>query len=302
MSFRRWSWTLVLAVSLLVAGFGGSEDTIRFAVIGDYGVVRQSTEDVANLIKSWNPDFIITTGDNNYQEGAASTIDENIGQFFHSFIYPYKGIYGPGATNNRFFPSLGNHDWGTDNAAPYIEYFSLPGNESYYDFRWGPVHFFAINSNQGEPDGTSSTSIQAQWLKGRLASSTAPFRFVYMHHPPYSSGGRRGSTPSMQWPYKEWGADAVFAGHDHIYERINFNGLLYFLSGLGGESRSPLSSPEIGSKVRYNNDYGAMLVDVSNSRAIFKFITRTGLIIDSYTIYKGVQGVDIDIKPGINPP
>ena len=105
MSFRRWSWTLVLAVSLLVAGFGGSEDTIRFAVIGDYGVVRQSTEDVANLIKSWNPDFIITTGDNNYQEGAASTIDENIGQFFHSFIYPYKGIYGPGATNNRFFIS-----------------------------------------------------------------------------------------------------------------------------------------------------------------------------------------------------
>ena len=40
--------------------------TIHFAVIGDYGDAGQAELDVANLVKSWNPDFIITTGDNNY--------------------------------------------------------------------------------------------------------------------------------------------------------------------------------------------------------------------------------------------
>src|SRR5437868_2739834 len=45
------------------------------AVIGDYGTAGTPERDVAALVKSWNPDVIITTGDNNYETGAASTID-----------------------------------------------------------------------------------------------------------------------------------------------------------------------------------------------------------------------------------
>jgi hypothetical protein len=138
---------------------------IRFAVIGDYGFAGQPEADVAALIKSWEPDFIITTGDNNYDTGSASSIDANIGQYFHDFIHPYLGGYGAGATENRFFPSLGNHDWETPNAQPYLDYFSLPGNERYYEFVRGPVHFFMLNSDAREPDGISATSIQAEWLK-----------------------------------------------------------------------------------------------------------------------------------------
>jgi len=62
---------------------------VRFAVIGDYGRGKQPEADVATLVKSWDLDFIITTGDNNYPDGASSTIDENIGQFYHEFIFPY---------------------------------------------------------------------------------------------------------------------------------------------------------------------------------------------------------------------
>src|SRR6185503_8936631 len=102
-------------------------DAVRFAIIGDYGWAGQPELDVSNLVHSWNPDFIITTGDNNYDLGAASTIDPNIGQYYHDFIYPYTGSYGPGAPYNKFFPSLGNHDWYTAGAAPYLSYFTLPG-------------------------------------------------------------------------------------------------------------------------------------------------------------------------------
>jgi parallel beta-helix repeat protein len=258
--------------------------SIRFAVIGDYGAAGQPEQDVANLVKSWDPDFVITTGDNNYPDGTAQTIDQNIGQYYHEFIYPYTGSYGAGATTNRFFPSLGNHDWHTPNAQPYLDYFALPGNERYYDFVWGPVHFFAIDSDGQEPDGKTSTSAQAAWLQNQLTASTAPWQLVYMHHPPYSSGANHGSTSDLQWPYQAWGADMVLAGHDHTYERILQDGMPYFVNGLGGRSIYAFSTPVSGSQVRYNDDYGAMLVEASATQIVFQFIARTGEVIDTYTL------------------
>jgi hypothetical protein len=259
---------------------------IRFAVIGDYGSAGQPELDVANLVKSWHPDFIITTGDNNYQNGAANTIDNNIGQYYHEFIYPYNGLYGSGATVNRFFSSLGNHDWVAPNAQPYLNYFNLPGNERYYDFVWGPVHFFVIDSDSNEPDGISSSSFQAHWLQTQLVASASPWKLVYMHHPPYSSGANHGSTLSLQWPFLEWGADAVIAGHDHIYERILHNGFPYFVNGLGGSSVYAFGTPVLGSQVRYNADYGAMLVEANEMQIVFQFIARTGVVVDRYIVNK----------------
>lgn len=205
---------LVVGVLLLEAPRAhGQPASVRFAAIGDFGRAGQAARDVANLVKSWKPDFVITLGDNNYPRGAASTIDENIGQYYHDFIHPYRGRYGAGAAANQFFPSLGNHDWRAAGARPYLDYFTLPGNERYYDVSRGPVHFFAIDSDDQEPDGATSDSAQAVWLQRRLAAATEHWKLVYFHHPPYSSG-RHGSTPRMRWPIRKWGATAVLSGHD----------------------------------------------------------------------------------------
>ena len=40
--------------------------SLRFAVIGDFGSGNQDEQDVADLVESWDVDFIITTGDNYY--------------------------------------------------------------------------------------------------------------------------------------------------------------------------------------------------------------------------------------------
>lgn len=254
-----------------------------FGVIGDYGESTLPYEsEVANRIKSWNPDFIVTTGDNNYPDGAAETIDANIGQYFHQFIYPYTGSYGAGAAENLFFPVLGNHDWYTADAQPYLDYFTLPGNERYYDFTWGPVHFFMLDSDTNEPDGTSSTSTQAIWLQDGLASSTAPWKLVICHHAPYSSDSAHGPTAYMQWPFQEWGANAVLAGHSHTYERIVLDGFPYFVNGLGGDSRYSFDTPVSGSVVRYNSDYGAMRVSADENQITLQFISRGGDVVDTY--------------------
>lgn len=258
----------------------------RFAAIGDYGYAGPNEQKVAELVKGWDPDVIITLGDNNYDVGDSSTIDKNIGQYYHAYIYNYRGRYGPSASSNRFFPSLGNHDYYTRNGEPYRDYFTLPGNGRYYDFVRGDVHFFALNSDPAEPDGIAANSKQAQWLRAGLAASTARWKVAYFHHAPYSSG-LHGSTGAMQWPFKEWGASVVLTGHDHDYERLAVSGLPYFVNGLGGRSIYTTTRTRLPqSQVMFNGDYGAMLIDASPDSMTLQFVTKGRVVVDRYVLHQ----------------
>lgn len=255
----------------------------RFVVLGDYGNSSPEEARVARMIHDWQPDFIITTGDNNYPFGEAETIDVNIGQYFHDFIAPYRGRFGCGSRQNRFFPALGNHDWYTAGAKPYLDYFTLPGNERYYDLVFGDVHLFAIDSDPNEPDGVTAESAQAAWLQQTATTSRAPWQIAYMHHPPFSSGSHL-STPYMQWPYKAAGIDVVFAGHDHDYERLEVDGIPYIVDGLGGAPLYSLSNRLPTSKLYFNETYGAVLVEATTTTLTSTFIAIDGRIIDQLTL------------------
>jgi tartrate-resistant acid phosphatase type 5 len=289
---RRYRW---LGVVMAAVGLGwvawpapaAPEAPLRVAVIGDYGDAGPSLAAVAALVDGWQPDFIITTGDNNYPDGAASTIDANVGQYFHEYIGNYSGSYGPGASPNRFFPSLGNHDWVTAGAQPYLDYFTLPddspGGERYYQFTWGPLHLFALDSDPHEPDGITADSAQGRWLQCGLEASTAPWQVVYLHHAPYSSG-LHGSTTALQWPYAGWGADVVLAGHNHHYERLLVNGLTYFVVGNSGRSLYEADPHHPQSEKVFDTDYGALLIEATRTALNFKFYQRTGQLVDSMTL------------------
>jgi hypothetical protein len=262
----------------------------RFVVIGDYGTTEPESFAVAALVRALEPLLVLTVGDNNYPSGAATTIDENVGQHYRAFIHPYVGSYGAGARSNRFFPSLGNHDWSTSGAQPYLDYFELPGNERYYDFRRGPVHFFALDSDAHEPDGVTRDSAQAAWLENELRASDAPFRIVYLHHAPYSSGSNHGSQGELQWPFKEWGASLVLAGHDHVYERVSIAGLPYIVNGLGGRDTYTFDDALGGSELRFNDAHGALLIEADREFAHLRFMTSDGSVQDDFVLPRG--GVD----------
>ncbi|MFZ5893758.1 MAG: metallophosphoesterase family protein [Myxococcota bacterium] len=255
----------------------------RFAVFGDYGREGPDERSVADLVKSFGVDFIVTAGDNNYPVGGADTIDLNVGQEYAEFICPYRGKFGRGARKNRFFPALGNHDWYTAGAKPYLDYFELPGNERYYDFVWGSVHLFVVDSDPSEPDGVLRDSVQATWLSQRLAASNARWKIVVMHHPPYSSG-LHGSAYYMQWPFQTWGAHLVFAGHDHDYERIDVDGLPVIVVGLGGASTYGFNTTVAGSRVQFNSRFGAGLVEADQHQFSFRFFSVENQLIDSFSL------------------
>jgi hypothetical protein len=264
----------------------------EFAVIGDFGNNSAHEAAVADLVKSWDPAFILTVGDNNYGTEAGS-YDRNVGQFYHEFIGGYSGAYGAGSPDNRFFAALGNHDWDLAGGQEYQDFFSLPGNERYYDFVRGSTHFFVIDSDGREPDGNSSTSAQGQWLQSALAGSNSEFNVVVAHHPPYSSGSH-GSEQSMQWPFAEWGADVVLTGHDHHYERLNVDGLPYVVNGVGGAELRPVGSPVPGSQFQYDDNYGAMKVVADPGVLTFQFfsVAGGGTLVDSFTVTAGAAGTE----------
>jgi tartrate-resistant acid phosphatase type 5 len=298
--------SLCLVIVLLAHGvLSAQAATSRFAVIGDYGYAGPNDSAVAAMISSWNVDFIVTTGDNSYNPG---TIDNNIGRYYSNFIGAYHGSYGPGSPTNRFFPTLGNHEYSDGGGlAAYLNYFTLPGagivtsntsgNQRYYDFSVGDIQFLALNSNSQEPGGIAWNSAQGSWARWMLTNfaKDTKWKVVLMHHPPYSSGDVHGSSTVMQWPFEQWGADMVLTGHEHTYERIMVDSdhggdsVPYFVNGVGGRSLYGFLSPPVaGSAVRYSATYGAMLVDASDSTMSIRFYSASGgngTLVDSITVH-----------------
>jgi tartrate-resistant acid phosphatase type 5 len=263
---------------------------LKFALIADFGWDGPGEKRVADLVHSWQPSFVVAAGDDNYPDGAAATLDRNIGQYYHDFIAfapQYTGPYAQhGSAQQRFFAALGNHDWHTADVQPFIDYFDLPGNKRYFQVSQGPVDLFVIDSDPHEPDGVEADSKQAQWLKQAMLASVAPYKVVVFHHPPYSSGPH-GGNEWMQWPFKQWGASLIVSGHDHHYERIVMDGLTHVVVGTGGaELRNVTPLPVAFSSVdiTYSGEFGALLAEVRKNSATFKYYEVGNHLRDTFEI------------------
>ena len=254
-------------------------DSIVFAVIGDFGKEGEAEEKVANLVKSWDLDFIITTGDNNYERGKYLTIKANISNYYGDYIYNFDApaefqCKGKAFEEevNRFFPSPGNHDANNgEGLIPYLNFFTLPQGESYYKFVWGPVSFYSLNSVAIDVEE------QKEWLYEQLNITESSFNIVYFHHPPYSPGPH-GNKEKMQWDYFNNNVDMVLSGHDHIYSRTEKRGeegLYYIVNGLGGKSiykrnSNPLPD-DLFDTFSFDDDYGAIKATATSNELIVEF-------------------------------
>ena len=257
-------------ISVKDYSYNASDVLFSFALFGDFGDSATAGEQtIAALVNSWDVDFILTTGDNAYD---GTPYDQAVGQFYSNYIGDYSGVYGSGSAINRFFPTLGNHEYSDLNIQDYFNYFTLPDNERYYDFQIGSVHFFALNSNSQEVDGNGPTSAQAQWYQAASAASQSTFNVTYFHHAPYLPA-TNGSV-NMQWDFEGLGADVVFSGHVHEFYRVNRDAnadgteLAYITSGLGGKEA----------------DLAATLVRVFDDWLLIESFDGNGNLLDRYIV------------------
>ncbi len=298
----------------------------KFAVIGDFGTndkCNTNESAVAQMVNNWNPAYIITLGDNIYYGKNNTTQNSCTPQHVNDYDSTIKKYYGNYYTKNintnRFYPCVGDHEIaGELDLDPrqgyylryYLDFFVLPGNERYYTFQKGNIRFISLNSDFAgrstftvpgvygdttvwEPGGIDSSSVQGQWCKSILDTSTAKWNIVYIHKTPYFSfiNSMLDMYKRLRWPYKKWGADIVLGGDFHWYERVRVNNMTYIANGLGGGKFDPLFDDTITnfvripqSKILYNDNYGAQLVEEYADSLVFKFITISGEIIDRYVL------------------
>ncbi len=216
----------------------------RFMVFGDMGTGRPGQYRVADAMvkraKSDGLDFMITVGDNFYEDGVSSVNDPQ-------FKTKFEEVYADSALRVPIYPSLGNHDH-RGNPFAQVEYSKKNSNwrmpALHYTFTrtlgdGTTAQFFAINTDPIK-DKKASAAAQIQWLEHELAESKAAWKFVYGHHPLYShvngirNGERKAMIAALQGIFTTHKVDVYFAGHDHTLEMVKpVDGVHYIISGGG---------------------------------------------------------------------
>src|SRR5215217_5542808 len=246
------------------------DGSVRFAVIGDTGSGTAKQKDVGDMMVQYRAlfpfEFVLMMGDNMYG-------GEDPKDFEKKFSEPYKVLLD---NKVKFYATLGNHDMPIQ---VNYENFNMNGKE-YYRFKKGNVAFYSLNSNYMDKK-------QVKWLEGELAKDTADWKICYFHHPPYSSGGKHGSDTELRKVvepiFLKYGVNAVFAGHEHFYERIKpQKGIYYFISGAGGKLREgDVKRNSALTEKAFDKDLSFMLFEVVKDQMHFQVISRTGETVDS---------------------
>lgn len=220
-----------------------------FAIIGDWGKTGDDVTAVQALVKSWSPEYIVTTGDNRY----GVSFDD----LFADLTY-YAGVVASGL----MFPGVGNHDTDdVDGIAGFLAAFPyLPGDKRNWDIQLGGVHFFFRESHDSGSNipTAAQLALSAAQLRVRLAASKADWKVVITQDPPYVSDtlNNNGHTAS-QLDYKGWGADIVISGDSHLAEKLLVDDFPYLVEGGGGATLATPTAPITGSLVR-SGTYGAL--------------------------------------------
>jgi len=257
------------------------EDDPVFVGAGDIAHCRSDGDEITANMLDHISGTVFTTGDNAYPNGSAE-----------EFANCYDTSWG--RHKDRTYPSPGNHDYHTPDAAGYFEYFGSRAGEpgkGYYSYDLGTWHIIALNSNIPVEAG----SPQDQWLREDLASHPTVCTLAYSHYPRFSSGTVHGSDESMQPLWEalyEYGADVVLVGHEHNYERFApqdpqgnadpERGIRQFVIGSGGRSHYTFGPPIANSEVRNSDTTGLLKLTLHATSYSWEFIPEPGKIFTDF--------------------
>jgi len=231
--------------------------TVRFIAFGDSGVGSTAQTQLAARMAADTFDLALHTGDVAY--GNANLVGGASYTQYNDWLF---GVYS-WMRSRPLYPSIGNHDDEIGFAAAYRDVFVLPEQaatatypdnaERFYSFDYGPVHFVALDTEHAFID-SARRQAQLAWLDADLAATTQPWRVVYFHRSPYSSGSEHGSSLDVRQAFapifERRGVNLVLSGHDHDYERSKpwrefvstGSPVTYVVTGGGGAALYPVGT------------------------------------------------------------
>lgn len=283
-----------LAVTVAAAPLApvqASAHPFSFLVVGDWGRdgaqhQRAVAEQMGKAAAETNARFVISVGDNFYENGVQTAHDP---QWRSSF----EDVYTAPSLQIPWFVALGNHDY-RGNPQAQIDYAALSA-------RWKmPRRYYQVSGAAlGRPEldlfivdtsplvheyrervekpiannvASQDTASQLAWLDTALRKSSAAIKLVIGHHTLRSGGSAHGETPELVQRLlpllRQHRVTAYVNGHDHDLQHIKADGFDYLCCGAGSEVR-PVKAVE-GTQYCISRS-GFALVQVAGSRIDAEF-------------------------------
>ena len=275
---------------------------INFMVLGDWGregkdsqtVVAKELTARADLV---HPKFILSTGDNFYEDGVKSITDSQ-------WQTSYEKIYSAPSLHIPWYVSLGNHDYIT-NADVEVAYTAVSD-------RWKmPARYYAVEvpvdgkttalfliidtspfvtayqKNDAKYHVLSqSTARQLVWMDSVLSHSKAKWKFAVGHHPLYCSGSKDSNTTELIQQvlpiFKKYHLQSYFCGHAHNMQHLIDDGINFYISGSG--SRSHENMPPRADAPFLAAQTGFLEVNLTAKKLTAKFYNQAGKMLNSSSV------------------
>jgi hypothetical protein len=266
-------------------------EPFKFVVLGDTRTRHDVHQKIVNRIIKEDPLFVVNTGD-------LVARGNSMSDWEHFFDINDRLI-----RHTPYYTVLGNHEQNSDN---YFNFFSLPGNESYYFFTVGDALFIVLDM-EGEDINTPAYlkdenedefwqnisrdyfEREKLWLENLLTlNKDAGYIFVFFHPTYYSIKSSRVAEAEMR--RKFWGdiferhhVTAVLNGHDHYYHHARHGGVDYIVTAGGG---APLYDTDAiqPETVKYKKIEHYMRINVEKKHAILKAIDINGQLIEEIKV------------------
>jgi len=295
--------------------------SFRFAMYGDPRGTNTSDEPyytrqgaLCDWILAQDFDFAVETGDTVWAGASLKAIGKWWPDFFR--------IEGNLTKSKVVMHTLGNHECQEGSYMYWVDFYKgafptngiADSNGRTYSFDYGNVHFVCLATSQVDV----INGLQTNWLIADLTAAKAnpniKWIFVYFHAPMFTNSGHSNRTDCIkEWGpvFDRFGVNAVFQGHNHVYERSypltayydtsgaspvwtgkvmpDGEGTVYITNGMGGaEFNNSFASPLIPvwfGATNLNTTVVASLTIDGDDRVIVDAIRNdTGAVIDTYDI------------------
>jgi len=236
---------------------------VSFLAVGDWGRdgafhQREVAARMGETARAVDAAFVVSVGDNFYEDGVASTDDPK-------WKSSFEDVYTAPSLQIPWYVALGNHDY-HGNTQAQLDYaetsarWFMPG-------RWYRssratvtnkgrvgVDLFVLDTSPFiaayRADGAGKVKVagqrtapQLRWLDAALGQSTADWKVVVGHHPIYSGGqyGQPGGTPELIEQLdpilQRHRVPLYLCGHEHDLQHIARGATHYVCTGAGSLTR-----------------------------------------------------------------
>jgi hypothetical protein len=232
---------------------------IRFTAFGDYGAGGEDQRAVGRVAAAQSSAFTVVPGDNAYPFAAPPLFDRNI-------FAPMRALLAQGP----FISTLGEHDIAYFGGRDVARALGLPNGGDRYVFDYGPLRFVVL--------GLEADAADLPEVRTSLTRPGARRTYIVVHRPP------KPGNPVLAIAAGK--VTAVFAGHNHRYERRIVDGVLILTVGTGGAPRSgdERLTPRSADARSSLAVFGLVRVDDQADRAILAFLDSSGRVRDRVTV------------------